>query len=420
MDISRSLSFLLLAGRFIFISNKSQLAFFTQTMPEHISIVPLEVSDLIRRKLAGLLSAEEEIQLEQWRMASAKNEALLAELLDSACLERDIALRQQTDTSGPFQLLLQRNKEQKRRSAIRVIYRIAIAAIILALLATTLWFLFSSDKARRNKVSIRPVAGKITPPGKNAYLTLSDNQVVSLDQNTDTSIGTGNIRIASGAVQVQGTGAITYNTLNTPNGGGYRLQLEDGTGVWLNAASSIRFPSRFDGDSRNIVLNGEAYFEVTKDERRPFTISVTTNGTVVKVLGTSFNIKGYREDSAVYTTLVSGAVSVLSGTAQVKLDPGITAVSKESRVSTSRGNLGQVLAWRSNRFVFKDAALPELINEMQRWYDVRIELSSKEGQATFTGELSRDEPVEKLLVMLEKTGIISKFEITGRTIKVQP
>lgn len=387
-------------------------------MPDSFSKGPLDVAALIRGKLLGLLSAEEEILLEQWRQASPRNEQLLSKLLDPSYLAREIDLRQQVDTKRPFQLLLQRTKYQKRRHGVRMIYRIAVAALILALLATTIWYFIRGNKEKTNKGSIRPVAEQIAPTGKNAYLTLSDNHIVTLDQQTDTSLGAGEMRISSGAVQLRGNDQpITYNTLNTPNGGGYRLQLDDGTGVWLNAASSIRFPSRFEGN-RDVVLNGEAYFEVAKDEKRPFTISI--NGTVVKVLGTSFNIKGFKEDSIVYTTLIAGAVSVSNGAAKVKLEPGIMATSKDNKVMTAEGNLGQVLAWRSNRFVFKDAALPELIKEMQRWYDVRIELTSKVGSATLTGELSRQEPITKLLDMLENAGIISKFEITGRTIKVQP
>ena len=212
-----------------------------------------------------------------------------------------------------------------------------------------------------------------------------------------------------------------YSTLSVPKGGEYRIVLSDGSKVWLNSDSRLRFPSPFSGDKRTVFLEGEAYFEVAHDTQKPFVVS--TEDMSIRVLGTKFNVKAYAEDEAVYTTLVSGSVrtnnkqstysTLLSPNEQCIYYPG------NNRMETRKIDPQTFLGWVQGRFIFENETLEEILKQLGRWYDTEIFYQNpRVAKYRFTGNVDRFDQISTLLHMIEKTYPVS-FTINGRTIVVK-
>jgi ferric-dicitrate binding protein FerR (iron transport regulator) len=216
---------------------------------------------------------------------------------------------------------------------------------------------------------------------------------------------------------------LAYNTIATPRGGQYQLVLADGSKVWLNASSGLRYPTAFTGKERRVELTGEGYFEVAKNASMPFHVQV--NQMDVEVLGTHFNINAYDDESAVKTTLLEGSVKVVKReTANVKenpivLQPGQQAEMKpHSPLAINHSpNIEEVMAWKNGLFQFKAAGIETVLRQAARWYDVEFVYKGNIPEK-FSGQISRSANAEQLLKILELTGKV-KFEINGKTIIVK-
>src|SRR5699024_5260550 len=201
---------------------------------------------------------------------------------------------------------------------------------------------------------------------------------------------------------------IAYNSLTTPRGGQYQLTLPDGTKVWLNAASSIRYPTAFTEHERQVKITGEAYFEVAKDAHKPFI--VTVDNMEVKVLGTRFNINAYADETTINTTLLEGSVKVVSSTDNIRsliLNSGqqvqLDKVGQMELVKNA--DVGEVSAWKKGLFVFHSDELPAIMRRLSRWYDVEVEYKNNTVPTThFTGAIQRDVNISEVLKMFELTG----------------
>lgn len=313
----------------------------------------------------------------------------------------------------------------QKRPARRSLYRYAAAAAVILAAGAAFFLLRPATRpaeplAReaRFKNDISPVAGKAT-------LTLADGSVVALDDSAASPIaaqgGASILQSAKGALEYQPgetADAPVFNTLTTPAGGQFRLTLADGSRVWLNAASSIRFPSSFNGKERLVELTGEAYLEVSKDAARPF--RVMARGMTVDVLGTHFNVNAYNDEPVIRTSLLEGAVRVgKNGQSQV-LSPGQQArVQQDGQLSVADGiDMSAVTAWKEGRFNFSEAPITEIMRQVQRWYGAEI-VYEGEVKHHFVGSLPRNLPVSRVLEMLEMTGRV-KFSIEGNKITVRP
>ncbi|HEY9262564.1 FecR family protein, partial [Chitinophaga sp.] len=211
--------------------------------------------------------------------------------------------------------------------------------------------------------------------------------------------------------------AVTYNTLRTPRGGQFKITLPDGTTVWLNAASSIRYPTTFPGQERRVEMSGEAYFEVAKDEEKPFKVSA--NGKAeVKVLGTHFNVHAYPEEGIIKTTLLEGAVSMSTpANAPVLLKPGQQAAAGQTTIEVvNDANIDQVMAWKYGLFNFDKSNLPSVMNELSRWYDVDVRYEGQVPSRIFRGKIKRDLSLTQVLEVLQDVNI--KFKMEGKTLVV--
>ncbi|MGV3766030.1 MAG: FecR family protein [Chitinophagaceae bacterium] len=303
-----------------------------------------------------------------------------------------------------------------------------VAASLVLLAGLGSYFFFMRQEQDREEEMARVQVEPIVPGGNKATLTLADGSTVLLDDAGNGVLATqGNAIVkknADGEVAYDlnahpATGAATvYNTINTPRGGQYKLTLPDGTKVWLNAATLLRFPTTFTGVERKVELEGEAYFEVAANKKMPFRVQSAAQ--TIEVLGTHFNINTYKEEADVRTTLLEGSVKVVSPlTPEGKvLVPGQQSllVPGKAGISVAEVNVEEVVAWKNGLFIFNKASLETIMHQVARWYDVEVEYRGRVTEDVFVGKLNRSENVQEVLRILELNKV--KFHIEGRKIIV--
>jgi transmembrane sensor len=297
----------------------------------------------------------------------------------------------------------------------------AAAAVLVVAISTAV--VVSLTKNAKEK-SIAVVQNDVAPGGNRAVLTLANGQRIILDsahtgmlaqQGNAQIIKTDSGRLAYTIVQGKPVG-IVYNTLATPRGGQFKLRLPDGTDVWLNSASSIRYPTAFTGGERKVEITGEAYFEVAGDKAKPFQVKVEDMN--VLVLGTHFNINAYADEGAIATTLLEGSVKVSSGNDKSAiLKPGQQAVAASLNLTiVNDANIDQVMAWKNGYFSFDQADLRTVLRMLQRWYDIDVKYPDNIPVRHFKGELSRDLTLSQVISVLGEMDV--KFRLEGRTLTV--
>lgn len=314
--------------------------------------------------------------------------------------------------------------------------RITAAAAILffAVIGVDFWL--------NSKQPMQPIAqskknpeNAIVPGGNKAVLTLADGSRIVLDSIHGGALANqGNVKVmklnAATVAYNAGSAAskeIVYNTLSTPSGGQYHLILPDGTQVWLNASSSIHFPTMFKGKERNVTVTGEVYFEVANMPAKegygkiPFVVKIDTpsgEGGEVKVFGTHFNIMAYHNESFMHTTLLEGSVKVSKGSLSEMLVPG-----QQSRINRTTGgikvveaNLEEVMAWKNGWFQFNACDIEQVMRQISRWYDVEIVYEGNIPPGHFSGLVSRRNDISQVLKIMQAGGV--RFRIEGRKVIV--
>jgi hypothetical protein len=294
------------------------------------------------------------------------------------------------------------------------------AALFILLMGAVIYTRFS-NKAIPSSVTVIPVpvvdgTKEILPGRITATLTLGDGSVVLLDSVKNGVISNQNgarISLSDNTViydKDNVSGAIVYNTMTTPRGGQYKLSLPDGTAVWLNAASSITYPTAFNGSERNVSITGEAYFEVAKNASMPFVIKVNKE-TTIRVLGTQFNVNAYTDEPNVMTTLVEGSVRIQSGKNVQQLLPGQQLrLAEDGELALIKNpDVQQVTAWKDGIFNFHRVKLEAMMRQLSRWYDVEIVYPNGIPDMEFGGKVQRSLPLSKLLEGLGAMDV--RFEI---------
>lgn len=369
-------------------------------------------------------------------LATMAGQEAYAQLLDEVLMQE---LRQQPLTGLPpdhrvKQRLLQRLPGHdfwpEAKQPRRLYLRWAAAAAVVTVLATGSWLLLNRGKTPAADKGTA-ITADIGPAGNKAVLTLENGRRIILEQTANGAIaqegGTRIIKLNNGRLLYQsqpltGTaGPVSFNTLSTPRGGQIQLVLPDGTAVWLNSASSLRYPAVFKGAERIVELTGEAYFEVAPDARQPFKVKL--NGMLVDVLGTSFNIHAYTDEPVVTTTLVQGSVRVTNQYPKKEkskiLTPGEQAVVSADQLLTQQADLEQVLSWKNGLFVFEDRKLADILREIARWYDIDIENRAPLSGERYGGIINRHNTLAKVVELLQQNGI-QHFKIEGRKLIVLP
>jgi ferric-dicitrate binding protein FerR (iron transport regulator) len=302
--------------------------------------------------------------------------------------------------------------------------RSSIAAAILAAIALTGVLLITNHRSAPAPATAQqkhPAPADILPGSNRAILTLADGSTISLDSahtGNLASQGTAKVlKIQDGelkyaAVAADNQSKASYNTLSTPRGGQYKLLLADGTRVWLNAASSIRYPTTFTGPDREVEISGEAYFEIAKNAAMPFRVLTVSNPgdkdpMTIDVLGTHFNVNAYIDEPVVRTTLLEGLVKVSKGNNTALLKPGQAAqVRKDGAIQQIQdADLEAAVAWKDGLFEFSDEELPAIMRQISRWYDIDVEYAGAVPTDKFTGSVSRNTTLSGVLKILKLSDI---------------
>jgi len=312
--------------------------------------------------------------------------------------------------------------------------RVAAAAVIFFVLGTGVWWIFFRQPASAPRTAQSAKSADVPAPAVNrATITLGSGRKVYLDSAGNGALaqqgGARVVKLASGQVAYEtsaaalANGELVYNTLTNPRGSqAVSLTLTDGTKVWLNAASSLRYPVAFTGSDRIVEITGEAYFEVAQDKNKPF--RVKRGNTTVEVLGTHFNINAYDDEPTTNTTLLQGSVKVnsqLSGSTKfVILQPGQQAqLSRTDRLDKiDKVDMDAVVAWKNGTFQFKGASMQTVMRQLSRWYNVEISYEGAIPEHRFVGKVGRDYNLSEVLAVLEASDV--HFKIEGQRIIVRP
>lgn len=365
------------------------------------------------------MNSDEQQVLDEWLAATSENKVVYDEIVSGKWPVSDLRYYNSISYDDNWERVRQKiaGKEIPVR---RLRFWWAAAAVALMLLGGV-WF-WKQQMAVHHEKGVQ--LADITPGTQGAILTLGDGSTVVLD-----SLHNGEIANQQGVKAVLLNGkllyeksgsepatTVVYNLMTTPRGRQFHLVLPDGSQVWLNAQSSIRYPTAFTGKERRVDISGEVYFEVRKDEQKPFFVNVPGRAEIA-VLGTDFNIKAYTEDPYLNTTLVNGAVKVGTGIKSTVLKPGYTAAIGQGDIKVISADIEQVLAWKNGAFYFDGATLQEVMRELSRWYDIEVVYEPGLPEARFGGKISRDVNLAGLLRGLQATGVHYRIE-QGRKLVV--
>lgn len=384
-----------------------------------------QIAYLLRQFLQDRASDQELIQLEQWLQQQNDQDAgsLLASLYEPES-------QQPAPDQARLNAILARIEAlQPQPSPSRIIsmrkWKWA-AACILVLIAAGAWLWISStDDRRKTDPPLLTAQKKIAPGKAGAILTLADGTQLVLDSLGNGAVTTQNgsqVSLENGHLSYDPTnasGIVAYNTMTTPRGRQFQLTLPDGTGVWLNAASSITYPVSFSGSNRKVTITGEAYLEVARNNQQPFLVDVDGKSQV-EVLGTSFNINSYSDEESIRTTLIDGSIKVSKAGQSAILKPGqqadITPSSGSSINIINDTDLEKTLAWKNGLFNFNGATLPTVMRQLERWYNIKVRYESTIPTLVFKGEMYRDVNLSDVLEVLQRMGL--KFKMEGNTLLV--
>ena len=372
------------------------------------------------------------------REASAEEERLLLDFFDSfqsaqGWDESVLGVKEQLEDKmlKRLQQAVHQSKEQHHPKVIRLftLKNVAAAAIVLvAIGAGTYYFIQLNAKRAFIANNTKPIKHDVDPGNNKAILTLENGAKLVLDS---AKIGTlakkGKISIrktkdgqliyaADRGNDAATNEPITYNTITTPRGGQYQVILPDGTKVWLNAASSLKFPTAFAGNQRSVELTGEAYFEVTKNTAKPFMVKV--DNMQVKVLGTHFNIMAYSDEAAIKTTLLEGAIQLNNGSKRDFLKPGQQGIVQGDNVQVIDADTDQAIAWKNGFFEFRRANIRDIMKQLSRWYDTEVTYEGKIADDEFVGKIERNVKLSQVLHILELNHV--HFKIENKKITVTP
>lgn len=378
-----------------------------------------EITELLHKYITGQkLPYWDKEFLEDWIEESESNRAVFQQLVDQHRLASDLVELKESSTTTKDELT-RFNKILDKPKPTSIWFRLMTAAAILFTISISVWLykFYQSDKILPTEVATTTLSGDILPGSDKATLTFEDGKVLSLvgdkkaikvdEQGTSYMDGTS---ISANKVQ--------FATLTTPRKGQYRITLPDGTKVWLNAESSLRYPTKFTDKDRYVELQGEGFFDVAHDQAKPFIVA--SGGQQVKVLGTKFNINSYSNEPAVRTTLVSGRVELLScrDKANVILVPGQQAKLVNDGFAINSVDTEPFTAWTSNEFQFKGAALQEVLRQIERWYDVDVDYNNIPN-IKVNGTISREKKLTSVLYALEKITDLQINLSNGRRIEIQ-
>ena len=380
-----------------------------------------EIDRILADLVAGeRISAEDRQILENWKKASGRNSRFEREIREIA--SSGAKLQHRRKNAIVFEQVEQIVRKQRGR--VRLVRHLSVAAGFALFLGMAAYFMLAGE--RQMGTSARVAAMRIMPESVRAELVLPRGEVVHWDATTQVVLAADSLNprvMSDGSTLIYGAEEkneqVEYHTIRVPRGGEYNLQLADGSKVYLNAGSSLRYPVRFTGERREVVLTGEGYFEVAKDTARPFVVKA---GEIdVRVLGTAFNVNAYPERGTVATTLVEGSVQVNYKAGQQVIRPGMQLVydKQNGKAEVSAVDTEVYTSWKDGYYYFKREPLENIMEVLSRWYDLNVFYQNQDlKRMVFGGRLKRYDDIGYLLKKMEETQDI-EFIIKGNTITVQ-
>ena len=388
------------------------------------------ISELIIRFIHGELSANEAAEFETWRQADPAHKALIEELTNENTIAALLKQRYAYDNSrvsarlrGAFPGAQFNNTAEKKPVVFPIVHRVhflktawfryAAAIIILFGIAAYFWNNQQKGESLIATTKLPPGKNDIIPGSDKAVLTLSNGQQIQLDSAAPGTIKDGSLAIENknGGLSYSKADVVAINTMTTPKGGEYKLTLADGTRVWLNAASSITYPTAFTGAERIVKISGEIYFEVAKNPSKPFKV-ILPDASEIKVLGTHFNVNAYSDEININTTLVEGSVRVTSANSSMQLQPGQCArLDRKGKMKMIRNvNIEQAIGWKEGVFNFQYEKLESVMRQIARWYDVNIIYEKGVPDIELYGKMGRDLQLSQVLQVLTDMEVKYKIE----------
>lgn len=386
--------------------------------------LPADIKRIIEKAKLQQASSGELAELMEWLRHDPDGEQTIA-LQREWGLPENIA--QSADESSYWKAMAERileadrsGEETARHGKVRklVFRRWVAAASVLVLMFLSAYYFMTRKSQQKPPLVYKTTPADKAPGIKGATLTLDDGRQIILDtmkngvlayqQGREIVLHDGQVRYAGAD---QDKASTVYNTMTTGNGRQFQLQLPDGSKVWLNAASSIRYPTSFHGETRNVEITGEVYMEVAADKSRPFIVEADNRATIA-VLGTHFNINAYRDESFLTTTLLEGAVKVTVAGESRMLVPGQQAkVKMAGAIEVVRDvHFNQVLAWKNGLFNLENMRLQEIMRQLERWYDIKVQYQGQVPDISFNGQIDRGVNLSEMLNFFRESGIPVQFD----------
>ena len=382
-----------------------------------------QINRLICAYLRNEISTEEWNVLQEWIYAKESHKLLFEELLEDEKRQRDIQEYASFHTQEQWLELKQKITECHRQKY-RILKYKGIAAAITIILATAVTLIYLQEVHRPVKTQLEIV--QIVPGHPQAVLIGENGKQITLrerqSQGRQFIFGADTLEITkdnSLKYEPRPISQTEWHTLQIPKGGEFKLVLEDGTTIWLNSETELKYPSHFAGNERRVQLSGEAYFEVVSNPQQPFIVSTLQMDT--KVLGTSFNVSAYPDENKSHTTLIEGSVEIndKENGESVCLKPGEQALLQDRQLKVVSVNTKLYSQWRKDRFTFSSTNMEEVVRKLSRWYDVEFFFSnSSTKEKQFTGSLPKYSEISQVLNIIEMTTNI-KFQIKNKTIIIQ-
>ncbi|SMD01954.1 FecR family protein [Pedobacter nyackensis] len=389
---------------------------------------PFEFAELISEYLCNELSKEEEAHLMRIIEKDEHKREILEYYKHTAPVQERLDYMDSLGIDAAWDKVRQRYDRKSGNSRnYSILKYVAVLAIMVSSVA--LWFFGKTDNKMIIPLAINKHLNDVLPGGNVAVLVLSngkkvrlDSGKVTLEERDGTHLSGNQGGLAYSNDEAPDKEEVLYNTLIVPRGGTYNLKLPDGTSVWLNAMSELRFPLKFGTKERKVELIGEAYFEVAKNKNVPF--KVHTRHQEIEVKGTHFNVNSYADENFDITTLLEGSVKISAPSVPAKfwmLSPGEQAETnkKTGQTLVAMGNMKEAIAWKNGYFLFNDEKLESIMTKVSRWYDVEVVYEGKLEEQSFLGQIERSKKISSLLKILELSGNVH-FKISGRRIVVMP
>ncbi|UXD69749.1 FecR family protein [Sphingobacterium faecium] len=380
---------------------------------------PFIIAKIIKKSLVEELTGDEMAMLEFWINSKDENKQLYDNFKKSYYIEEDLTIINRIDLNQAWNTLEKKGKELKNSNHgwnLKIWIPLIASCLVLCF-----FFLYQNKTINNSKIiAIQSSKHKndVKPASNDAVLILDNGESFDLSNRSNKQIAN-NITLRNDQLEyVKGKyegGQPKYNTLVVPKGGYYKLELSDGTKVWINAMSRLKFPESFGSGERKVQLEGEAYFEVSKDPDRPFIVQAS--GTDVKVLGTHFNVDAYNKK--VRTTLEEGKVEVSTADHAIILQPGDFAESGDGKLNKGRADLAKDLAWHNNEFYFNKDNVQSIVDQLSNWYAIEAKFDQGINRnKVITGSIDRNVPLSQVLEMLEYVSDL-RFKIDGNQLIIK-